>query len=141
MKVRNTMNNKTMKNFPLLIIIGILSLAVACSHNESPREPSASSNQVFVGLASYYASNFAGQSTASGSTYDPNQLTAAHRTLPFGTKALVTNLDNEKSVVVTISDRGPEERDRIIDVSFAAAQALEMLSAGVVKVRVEVISE
>ena len=116
-------------------------LVVTCSHNSNPSEPSASSSQVFVGLASFYASNFAGKSTASGSPYDPNQLTAAHRTLPFGTKVLVTNLDNDKSVVVTISDRGPEERDRIIDVSFAAAQALEMLSAGVVKVRVEVISE
>lgn len=133
------MSNKMIKHFSILILI--FSLSVACSHNDSPREPSTSSNQVFVGLASYYASDFAGKSTASGSTYDPNQLTAAHRTLPFGTKVLVTNLDNEKSVVVTISDRGPEQRDRIIDVSFAAAQALEMLSAGVVKVRVEVIGE
>jgi rare lipoprotein A len=56
-------------------------------------------------------------------------MTAAHRTLPFGTHVLVTNLENNKSVVVTISDRGPEQKERIIDVSLAAAQALDMLSA------------
>jgi rare lipoprotein A len=116
-------------------------MSIACSSHEPSQEPSTSSSQVFVGLASFYASNFDGKTTASGSTYNPSEMTAAHRTLPFGTKVLVTNLDNDKSVIVTISDRGPEQRDRIIDVSFAAAQALDMLSAGIVKVRVEVLSE
>jgi peptidoglycan lytic transglycosylase len=133
------MNNKMIKRF--LACLAILLLTSTCSNNQSPKEPSSSSSQVFVGLASFYSGNLKGKETASGSSYDPTEMTAAHRTLPFGTKVLVTNLDNNKSVVVTISDRGPEEKDRIIDVSFAAAQALEMLSAGIVKVRVEVISE
>ncbi|WP_313115786.1 septal ring lytic transglycosylase RlpA family protein [Ectopseudomonas guguanensis] len=90
-----------------------------------------------TGKASYYAQAHHGKRTASGERFDQNALTAAHRTLPFGTRVRVTNLNNERSVVVRINDRGPFVRGRVIDVSRAAAVRLEMLRAGVVPVRVE----
>src|SRR5262249_29952258 len=96
--------------------------------------------QVFIGLASYYSNDLQGNQTASGEPYDPVRMTAAHRTLPFGTHLLVTNLENNKSVVVTVTDRGPKRPDRLIYVSLNAAAVLEMLPNGVVKVRVEVIN-
>ena len=111
------------------ILTSILITFAACSHNPPVETSGSPTGQVFVGLASFYTSKLAGQTTASGTTYQPNQMTAAHRTLPFGTHVLVTNLDNNKSVVVTVEDRGPESKDRIIDVSLAAAQALDMLTA------------
>jgi len=89
------------------------------------------------GKASYYANRHHGLKTASGERFDQNALTAAHRKLPFGTRVRVTNLNNDRSVVVRINDRGPFVRGRIIDVSRAAAQRLDMLRAGVVPVRIE----
>lgn len=86
------------------------------------------------GMASYY---WQGQMTASGSRFNPNAMTAAHRSLPFGTKVRVTNKRNGKSVVVTINDRGPFIRGRIIDLSNAAAGVIGMRSAGVAPVTVE----
>jgi len=76
------------------------------------------------------ASFYGGGRTASGEVTGPKELTAAHRTLPFGTKVLVTNLGNGKTVVVRITDRGPYGRDRIIDVSRAAARELDMIESG-----------
>lgn len=90
-----------------------------------------------TGKASYYGDRHHGQRTASGERFDQNALTAAHRTLPFGTRVRVTNLNNERSVVLRINDRGPFVRGRVIDVSRAAAVRLDMLRAGVVPVRVE----
>ncbi|MFV3386332.1 septal ring lytic transglycosylase RlpA family protein [Pseudomonas sp. NY15364] len=90
-----------------------------------------------TGKASYYGDRHHGQRTASGERFDQNALTAAHRTLPFGTRVRVTNLNNERSVVLRINDRGPFVRGRVIDVSRAAATQLDMLRAGVVPVRVE----
>jgi rare lipoprotein A len=87
-----------------------------------------------AGMASYY---WQGQMTASGKRFNPNALTAAHRSLPFGTKVRVTNKRNGKSVVVTINDRGPFIRGRIIDLSSAAAGVIGMKSAGVAPVMVE----
>lgn len=91
----------------------------------------------FEGLASWYGPGFAGRRTASGEVFDPAQLTAAHRTLPFGTRVRVTNLANGRSVEVRITDRGPFKPDRIIDLSRGAAEALDMLRSGVARVRVE----
>lgn len=96
--------------------------------------------EVEVGTASYYARKHDGRTTASGSTYDETRLTAAHRTLPFGARVRVTNLENDLSVVVTITDRGPFARGRIIDVSRRAARKLGLLSAGIARVRLEVLS-
>ena len=128
----------------ILIVLAILVIAyAACSSHTAPTtapvEHQDEDSQVFIGLASYYGGEFAGQTTASGQTFDPNRMTAAHRTLPFGTHVRVTNLDNNRSVVVTITDRGPARADRIIDVSLNAATELMMMPAGVVKVRLEVL--
>ena len=89
------------------------------------------------GLASWYGGEFHGRQTANGEIFDTNLLTAAHRTLPFGTMALVTNLDSGKSVTVRINDRGPFVAGRSIDVSKAAAEELGLISSGVARVRIE----
>ena len=93
-----------------------------------------------VGAASYYSDSLAGETTANGESYDPSELTAAHRTLPFGTRVSVRRIDNDRSVVVRINDRGPFVGGRIIDLSRAAATALQMLRAGVARVELEVLS-
>jgi rare lipoprotein A len=91
------------------------------------------------GVASYYAHDFHGRLTSNGETYDMHGLTAAHRTFPFGTKLRVTNLENGLSVIVRINDRGPFVEGRIIDLSLGAAQAIQSVQAGTVKVRLEVL--
>lgn len=91
------------------------------------------------GIASYYGKKFHGRKTASGQIYDMNALTAAHRSLKFGTKVKVTNLSNRKSVVVIITDRGPFIKGRIIDLSVAAAKKIGMINSGIAKVRLEII--
>jgi rare lipoprotein A len=90
-----------------------------------------------VGNASWYGPAQDGKETASGETFDPNELTAAHPTLPLGTKAVVTNLKTGKSVTVTINDRGPYVKGRKIDLSRVAAQQLGMGKKGVTKVKIE----
>jgi rare lipoprotein A len=103
-----------------------------------PRVPAGAAQ---VGMATFYASRFAGHRTASGERYDPGALTAAHRTLPLGTVVRVTRTDGAgSSVVVRINDRGPYASGRIIDLSMAAARRLQMIQAGVVRVRLEVVS-
>jgi rare lipoprotein A len=92
--------------------------------------------QASQGMASYY---WQGQQTASGARFNPNAMTAAHKTLPFGTKVLVTNRRNGKSVVVTINDRGPFVKGRIIDLSKGAAAKIGMLGSGVAPVTVTVL--
>ncbi len=94
-----------------------------------------------IGLASFYSDKFEGQQTASGDTYRSSKLTAAHRTLPFGTRVKVTNLSNNRSVTVTVNDRGPFVKDRIIDLSKAAAVKLDYIEHGVTKVKVESMSK
>lgn len=93
-----------------------------------------------VGVASFYADKFDGKTTASGETFSQKKLTAAHRTLPFGTVVRVTNLDNNISVDVTVNDRGPFVDKRIIDLSKAAAEKLKFVDKGTASVKVEVIS-
>jgi rare lipoprotein A len=89
------------------------------------------------GIASYYAEEFNGRKTSNGETYDMHRLTAAHRTLPFKTLVRVTNTNSGRSVVVRINDRGPFKDNRIIDVSLAAAKAIEMIGTGTAPVRLE----
>lgn len=89
------------------------------------------------GRASWYGDKHHGQQTASGEVYDKNALTAAHRTLPFGTRVRVTNLENSQSVELTVTDRGPYVRNRLIDVSEAAAKQLGFTKDGVARVRVQ----
>ena len=94
---------------------------------------------VQTGLGSYYASKFNGRATASGSTYRPGGMTAAHNTLPFGTLIRVTNTRNGRSVEVTVTDRGPHTKGYIVDVSRRAAEQLDIIQAGVVPVEVAVL--
>jgi rare lipoprotein A len=93
-----------------------------------------------TGEASWYGSQHQGKQTASGTKYDQAALTAAHPSLPFGSKIKVTNLANGKSVEVEITDRGPFAENRIIDLSQAAAKALEMIDSGTATVRLELAS-
>jgi rare lipoprotein A len=95
--------------------------------------------QVQVGKASFYADKFEGSPTASGEKYRASRLTAAHKTLPFGTKVRVTNLANNESVVVTINDRGPFVEGRIIDVSKSAAERLSFFNQGTTEVKMEIV--
>jgi rare lipoprotein A len=93
------------------------------------------------GNASYYSNKFHGKRTASGEKYDKKKLTAAHRELPFNTLVKVENLKNGKSVVVRINDRGPHRANRIIDLSLAAAQALQFIGQGTTLIKLEVIGK
>ncbi len=91
------------------------------------------------GIASWYGPGFHGQPTSSGEIYDQYQLTAAHQTLPLGTRLAVTNLRNHRTIEVRINDRGPFVDGRIIDLSYAAARSLDMVGPGTVPVRIEVL--
>ena len=94
----------------------------------------------FHGIVSYYGREFSGRTTASGERYDPRVLTMAHKTLAFGTKVRVTNLRNNRSVVVRVNDRGPFVGSRVGDLSAGAARLLGMLSAGLAHARLEVLA-
>jgi len=106
------------------------------------RRRDAPSNNLFAskpasgGLASYYSE---GKSTASGERFDPSELTAAHPSLPFGTKLRVTNTETGKSVTVRVNDRGPYVPGRVVDVSYSAAQALGMVRSGTANVKLDVV--
>ena len=91
-----------------------------------------------VGIASYYGREHDGRRTASGEVFDMREMTAAHRTLPFGTRVRVTNLANGRQITVRINDRGPFRRGRILDLSYAAARKLGIVGRGVAKVRVAI---
>ena len=115
----------------LLVMIGLFALGVTAQAKDT--------GQVQEGKASYYADSFQGKKTASGALYDKGALTAAHRTLPFGTKVRVTYLKTKKSVVVEINDRGPYAKGRIIDLSTAAARKIGLIKRGHGKVRLEIL--
>lgn len=93
------------------------------------------------GKASYYADKFEGRPTASGEPYRAKELTAAHRKLPFGTMVRVTNVSNNKSVIVRVNDRGPHIKGRIIDVSRSAAEELDFVRDGIAVVTIEVLPD
>ena len=110
----------------------------ATAHRKVPEEPrSEAAPKVEVGLASYYGKHLQGRKTASGTPYDGDAMTCAHRVAPFGTRLRVTDLDSGRSIVVTVNDRGPYAKGRIIDLSLAAARKLGIMKRGVAKVRVE----
>ena len=100
--------------------------------------PSTGERLTQTGIASWYGPGFHGKPTASGVIYDQNDLTAAHQTLPLGTRVMVTNLENGRSTELLINDRGPFAKGRIIDLSFAAGEALGMITPGTIPVRLEV---
>jgi len=107
------------------------SLALACGIASG--EAYAHGAKTISGVAAYYSKDYKGP-TASGARYDPNKFTAAHRTLPFGTRLRVTDLKSHRSVVVTVNDRGPFTKGRVLDLSLAAAKTLRMTDRGIIKV-------
>jgi rare lipoprotein A len=121
---------------PLLVTV----MLYGCSTDLSPdRSPKTQKQPVFEqkGKASWYGPGFHGKETASGETYNQNELTAAHRTLPLGTEVEVTNLKSGKSVKVEINDRGPYVGNRVIDLSRAAAKEIGMKEKGLATVKIE----
>ena len=111
------------KNPPTPLLVVLVVFATSCSRYVTE-----------TGTASYYGSQFNNRETASGSKYNPKHRTAAHKTLPFGTKVIVTNLSNHQRVKVRITDRGPFEKGRIIDLSQKAAQKIDMITQGITQV-------
>ena len=105
-----------------------------------PAVPVSGSHQL-SGIASYYADEFHGRLTSSGERYDMHELTAAHRTLPFGTRVLVRNLSNGLAISVRINDRGPFKDDRVIDLSLEAAKKIGMIGPGTAPVELEVVED
>jgi len=111
--------------------------ARASSHSSAHQRHDQKRNQ--TDMASFYGRECKGQRTASGERFDPDQLTAAHRTLPFGTLLKVTNLDNDRHVVVRVNDSGPYARNRVLDLSRAAARKLGFEREGTAYVRLQVV--
>ncbi len=107
--------------------------------SKTPRNSGGKILLTLEGVASYYADEFHGKQTSNGEIYDMNDLTAAHRTFPFGTKVRITNLENGKTVLVRVNDRGPFHEGRIIDLSLGAAKELDLVKTGTARVRIEVL--
>jgi rare lipoprotein A len=134
---------------PVLALASLLAVS-ACFNKPEPSAPPAELVSLpptpppaptfeQTGKASFYGRQFHGRTTASGEKFDMNDMTAAHRTLPMGTVVKVTNLENGRSVSVTINDRGPNRRNRVIDLSQAAASEIGLDDEGLAMVKVEAI--
>jgi len=121
----------------LLGLCALLSLLAGCASTDTV-DPHGYDK---TGVASYYGAKHQGKRTANGERFDKNSMTAAHRQLPFGTRVKVTNLNNDKSCVVRINDRGPHTRGRLIDLSHEAAARLGMLKSGTARVRVQALDD
>lgn len=129
-------------------LIGLVLVGLGCATStpgpdpQPPQPPAcpSTSQSGETGKASYYADRLHGNSTASGEPYDKNALTAAHKTLSFGTVVCVTNVLNDQSVTVRINDRGPFVSGRVIDLSRGAAERIGLIRAGIADVRVQVLS-
>ncbi len=110
-----------------------LTAALALGFSLASANAFAESARQFSGVAAYYSSDYSG-ATACGQRYDPKKFTAAHKTLPFGTRLRVTDPKSQRSVVVVVNDRGPFTKGRVLDLSLAAAKALHMTDRGLLKV-------
>ena len=120
-------------------VLLLLGVSACGSQSDASAPPSEQGLLLGEGKASYYGGRHHGRKTASGERFNKNDLTAAHKTLPFGTRVKVTNLRNNQVVVVRINDRGPYARGRVIDLSEQAAREVGMIRAGVVPVRLEIL--
>lgn len=123
-----------------LLGLGLIAAGLLAGCAGTAPQPTVTSSFVQEGEAAYYSDAYQGKRTASGERYDRDAMTAAHRTLPFGTRARVTNLDNGREVDVRINDRGPYTRGRVIDLSRRAAERLGMIRSGTVPVKVQVVN-
>lgn len=122
---------------PLCLLIGCTAAPRFVSDRSRPA--SESGGYQLSGIASYYSDEFNGRTTASGETFDMNDLTAAHRTLPFNTLVRVRNLLNGLEVIVRVNDRGPFKDDRVIDLSLEAAKRVDLIPFGTAPVSLEVV--
>ncbi|ALH82608.1 septal ring lytic transglycosylase RlpA family protein [Sphingopyxis macrogoltabida] len=132
-----------MRAFSAVLIPLLLTVSAAAQEAEVLGDPIAAVDQdteIDGGMASYYGDELAGNRTASGERFDPDGLTAAHRTLPFGSMVRVTNTVNGDSVIVRINDRGPFSRGRVIDVSHAAARQIGMHRSGTARVKLALLN-
>jgi len=121
-----------------LLMAALIALSGCGRRKRAPAAPAAPSpGWTETGIASWYGNPYHGRRTSSGEVFDMNQMTAAHRTLPFGAMVRVTNLDNRKTVSVRINDRGPFSEGRIIDLSRAAAKEIGLIGPGTARVRIE----
>ena len=127
-----------MKFLPKTALAAVL-FAATMTGGFSAVPTAATAGAGLAGSASYYGKAFHGRRTANGEHFNMNSMTAAHKTLPFGTKVKVTNRSNGKSVVVRINDRGPYVRGRVIDLSRAAAARIGMLGSGTARVSINVL--
>ncbi len=140
----------------LCILLGVLiitnTVILSCSHGRNLRKATFQGERgghdralrpetetTIRGIASYYGAKFHGRKTANGETFDMHAFTAAHKTLPFGTILLVSNLSNGKQVTVRINDRGPFVRNRILDLSYAAAREIGMIQSGTARIEARII--
>jgi rare lipoprotein A len=128
---------KSARLIKLFFLFAVLSpLFFSCARLTYPP-----SEIVQTGVASWYGPDFHGKTTSNKEIYNMYDLTAAHKSLPFGTYVIVTNLNNGKSVTVRINDRGPFVKERIIDLSYAAAKAVDMIGTGTAPVRLEILTK
>jgi rare lipoprotein A len=128
------MDKRTLKTF-VFFMVPVFIFLTSCSQTSFRTSPN-----IMTGKASWYGPKFHGRDTSSKEVFNMYDMTAAHKTLPFGTYVMVTNLNNGKSVKVRINDRGPFKGRRIIDLSYAAARVIDMVGPGVVPVRMEILS-
>ncbi len=127
-------------------VLGLLLTLAGSSFGDTPAPVNArlvnarqDSSKAETGIASFYSTKFHGRQTANGEIFDMHQLTAAHPRLAFGTRVKVTHSGNNRSVVVRINDRGPFVKGRVIDLSLAAAEELQMVKAGIAQVKLEIV--
>jgi rare lipoprotein A len=133
-----------MRVFSAMMIPLLLTVSAAAQEIEVTDNPIADivdETEIGGGVASYYGNELAGNRTASGERFDPGQLTAAHRSLPFGSMVRVTNTSNGDSVIVRINDRGPFAHGRVIDVSHAAAREIGMHRSGTARVKLALLND
>lgn len=139
------MNIRNLRTAAVTTTLSVLCVATVCAQAPAASAPAAAPAATAVapttetGKLAWYGKKFAGRKTASGEAFNPEALTMAHKTLPFGTLVKVTNPKNNKSVTLRVNDRGPTQADRIGDVSYAAARKLGMLKSGVIEAELAVV--